>query len=123
MQIGATIYLNRSRFQLLSADEFTTNYMKNRPNVFKSCDPNFVFSQIRDIALKYPSMNEFAKVFVNKLDPNREQHIGFDVLYNRLCAEGIKMSYSEAFTLLREYDDLGNLTCSIPLLFNAFKRF
>lgn len=108
MQIGATIYLNRSRFQLLSADEFTTNYMKARPNVFKSCDINFVFNQIRDIALKYPSMNDFAREFVTKLDPKKEQHISFDVLYNRLIAEGIKMTYSEAFTLLREYDELGN---------------
>jgi len=123
MQMGKTLYLNQSRFQLLSADEFTTNYMKTRPNVFKSCDVNYVFSQIRDIAMKYPSMNEFAKVFVNKLDPRKEQHISFDVLYNRLIQEGIKMSYSEAFTLLREYDEQGNLTCSIPLLFNAFKKF
>jgi len=123
MQIGATISLNGSRFQLLSSDEFTTNYMKCRPNVFNSCDVNYVFSQIRNIAMTYPSMNAFAQDFVTKLDPGKEQHIDFEVLYNRLLAQGLKLTYSEAFTLLREYDETGTLKCSIPALFTAFKKF
>jgi len=123
MQIGSTIFLNGSRFQLLSADEFTTNYCQNRPNVFTSCDTNYVFAQIRDIALKYASMNDFAKEFINKLDPNREQDVDFQVLFTRLTEQGIKLSYSEAFTLLRTYDRNGDLRCNIPLLFDAFKKF
>jgi len=123
MLIGASIHLNGSSFQLLSADEFTTNYCKNRPNMYQSCDVNYVFSQIKQYSDKFPDMNEFAKYFIQRLDPHKEQHIDFQVLYNRLVAEGIKMTYNEAFTLLREYDEFGNLKCSVPALFNAFKRF
>ena len=36
--------------------------------------------------MKYPNMNEFAKYFVQKLDPSKEMHIDFQVLYNRLQA-------------------------------------
>ena len=64
MLIGATIHLNGSRYQLLSADEFTTNYCKNRPNVFQSCDVNYVFAQIRDSNIflnNYSSCYEVSK--------------------------------------------------------------
>lgn len=123
MKIGTTCFLNGSRFQLLSADEFTNEYFQKRPNVFKSCDINYVFSKMREMGHQYPNMNEFMKHFVNKLDPARQENIDFDVLYNRLREQGLNLSYSEAFSVLRQFDSQGNLKCNIKELFNSFKKF
>lgn len=123
MQIGSTIYLNGSRFQLLSADEFTDNYCHDRPNKFPTCDVNYIFAQLREFASKYESMNLFVTDLVQKLDPKKEIDLDFQVLYNRMMSYGIKMNYNEAFTLLRQFDETGTLKCNIPALFNAFKKF
>ena len=45
--IPKVINLNGLRLQILKADEFTMNYMNERPNVFPQCDPTYVFDRIR----------------------------------------------------------------------------
>jgi len=107
----------------LSADEFTTNYMKERPNVFRQCDPNFVFNKLREYSGNYSSMDLFVKDLITKLDAGRKGFIDFEEMVAGLEALKISLSYSEAFTLLRQYDTNGDLKLNVKEFFESLKRF
>jgi EF-hand domain-containing protein 1 len=47
------------RFQLMKADEFTINYMKGKPEVFKEADVSQVLVRLRKFADKYSSFDAF----------------------------------------------------------------
>ena len=47
LQIGEVLMLNKQRFQLIRADEFTNKYMEERPNLFPHCDVTYVLERIR----------------------------------------------------------------------------
>lgn len=50
---------NVYRFQLMKADEFTINYMKSKPEVFKEADVSHVLVRLRKFADNYPSFDAF----------------------------------------------------------------
>ena len=58
-QIGAIVSLSVYNFQLLKADDFTVNYMRERPDKFPEVSIENALNEIKSLARNYKSYDDF----------------------------------------------------------------
>lgn len=58
-QIGSIVSLSVYNFQLLKADDFTINYMRERPDKFPEVSIESALSEIKSLAKNYKSYDDF----------------------------------------------------------------
>ena len=63
-QIGSIVNLGAYNFQLLKADEFTLNYMKERPQKFPEVSIEAALNEVKALARNHKSFNDFLIWFV-----------------------------------------------------------
>ena len=66
--IGKTIYLNKFRFQIQACDEYTEKYMEDNPENFPQSSTQYVINKIKEGAVGFPSVNDFAVNLVRTID-------------------------------------------------------
>ena len=63
-QIGSVVQLSVYNFQLLKADDFTLQYMKERPNKFPEVNVESPLSKIKALASSHASYDDFLIWFI-----------------------------------------------------------
>lgn len=58
-QLGSIVQFNVYKFQLMRGDEFTVNYMKQKPESFKEADIAQIIAKLRLFADGYPNFDTF----------------------------------------------------------------
>lgn len=58
-QIGGLIKLGAFTFQLLKADDFTLNYMRERPEKFPETNLNGVLNKIKSLSSQHKNYDSF----------------------------------------------------------------
>lgn len=58
-QIGSIVQLGAYHFQLLKADDFTLNYMRERPEKFPEVSIEQALSELKALSRNHPSYNDF----------------------------------------------------------------
>lgn len=67
-QLGSIVQFNVYKFQLMRGDEFTVNYMKQKPESFKEADIAQIIAKLRLFADGYPNFDTFLLDTMKKLD-------------------------------------------------------
>jgi len=47
LYLGIVFNINKQKFQIVSADQFTLNFMFQKPDLFPQCDPNLHLKTLR----------------------------------------------------------------------------
>lgn len=118
MQLGASIILEKWRFQLLKADDFTQKYMNDRSDTFPQNNMDYVLNKIRGFAKNYSSTEEFLVNFVKLLDKNQNAYVEFEELVQGMKELGIHLTHHELATIMKTFDTNGDGRLSIEELYN-----
>eukprot|EP01015_Nassula_variabilis_P010660 TRINITY_DN1860_c0_g1_i4.p1 TRINITY_DN1860_c0_g1~~TRINITY_DN1860_c0_g1_i4.p1 ORF type:complete len:571 (+),score=145.12 TRINITY_DN1860_c0_g1_i4:66-1778(+) len=119
MKIGSTIIIGPYRFQLLRADDFTLNYMDQRPEIFPESQVEYVLDKVRSHAKNWSSVEQFVIDFVKHVDRNNNGFIEFDELCEGLKALKIHLTYHESYTLMKKFDLNGDFKLSMEEFYNS----
>ena len=94
--MGQILNINKNQYQIISSDEYTFNFMFQRPDLFPLCDPEAIFHVLRERFNDFGSFEEIR----NRLNENiSKKNIGFDQLQILFEEIGINNTLQETFTL------------------------
>ncbi|CAD8082150.1 unnamed protein product [Paramecium primaurelia] len=118
-QLGAIVQFNVYKFQLMRADEFTINYMKQKPDVFKEADIKQIIAKLRMFADNYPNFDSFLLDIMKKLDKQLKGQIEFEELAAGLQELGFNLTLQEQYYLMREFDISGEWKLNMQALWEG----
>ena len=79
-QLGEVIRLNVFNFQLLRADEFTWNYMSERPAVFPSSHCGYALEKLKRESQSHKSYDDFLVALMKAINPKNEASVDYNTL-------------------------------------------
>ncbi len=100
-QIGAVVRLGAYDFQLVRADEFTSNYMSENPAKFPESNLAEIKARIQKAAAG-KGVQAFLPELVQRLDPKKTGYTSFDSLKQGLGDMGVPLTWQECHRLARE---------------------
>jgi len=68
-QIGGLVKINVYTFQLLKADDFTIQYMRERPQKFPEVDLQQTVNKLKELSKSHSSYDEFLISILKNVDP------------------------------------------------------
>jgi hypothetical protein len=104
MLLGELLLLGGHKFRLMKCDEYTEKYYEANPEVFKEASIDYVLQKIRTLGKGFPSIEEYSKDLMGKMDKNKDNYLSFDEFCAGLKALGIILTYQEQHTLMRRFD-------------------
>jgi hypothetical protein len=103
--MGQILNINNYKFQIISSDEYTFNFMFQRPDLFPLCDPEAIFDVLRERFHSWGSFEDFVNAFKQNYE---EDYIHFDTLHKILEDLGIYNTLQETFTIFYLCDSKEN---------------
>jgi len=104
MLLGELLLLGGHKFRLMKCDEYTEKYFEANPEVFKEASIYYVLNKIRTLGKGFPSIAEYSKDLMEKMDKNKDGYLCFDEFCTGLKNLGILLTYQEQHTLMRRFD-------------------
>lgn len=99
-QIGGLIKLGAFTFQLLKADDFTLNYMRERPEKFPETNLNGVLNKIKSLSSQHKNYDSFLIWILKSLDPVNSGYLSYDDFYKN-ASKIVKLSHPEAYVVYK----------------------
>ncbi len=104
MLIGQLLILSGYKFRLAKCDEYTEKYFEANPEVFKEASCEHIIAKIRALGGSFPSVEEYAKDILTKMDKNHDGYLSFVEFCDGLKARGLILTSQEEHTLMRSFD-------------------
>ena len=102
--LGQLLILGGYKFRLMKCDEYTEKYFESNPEIFKEASIDHVLAKIKIVGKSYPSVEEYAKALVTKMDKNGDGYLSFEEFTVGLKGLGLILTYQEEHTLMRRFD-------------------
>lgn len=99
-QIGSIVSLAVYNFQLLKADDFTINYMKERPDKFPEVSIDSALHDIKCLAQNYKSYDDFLVWLVKNIDPCNKGCLDFDE-FSKNVNRHVKLSNPKLYVIFK----------------------
>lgn len=99
-QIGSVVQLSVYNFQLLKADDFTLQYMKERPNKFPEVNVESPLGKIKALASSHASYDDFLIWFIKNVDPAGKQSLSYDD-FSKNLSKIVKLTSPELYALYK----------------------
>lgn len=93
LYIGMTMNINKQKFQIISADQFTLNFLFQKPDLFPLCSPQTHLKSLKDKLGKSLSIEKIKSM----LDLILGDRVCYSELYELLQNIGINISYMELY--------------------------
>ncbi len=104
MLLGQLLILKGYKFRLMKCDEYTEKYFESNPEVFKEASVDHVLAKIKALGKGFPSVEDYAKTLMAKMDKNKDGFLSFEEFCVGLKALGIILTFQEEHTLMRRFD-------------------
>ena len=79
-QLGEVIRLNVFNFQLLRADEFTWNYMSERPALFPASHCGYALEKLKKESAAFGNYDDFLVALMKAVNPKNEASVDYTTL-------------------------------------------
>lgn len=99
-QIGSIVNLGAYNFQLLKADDFTLNYMRERPDKYPEVGIESALNEIKALAKNHKSYNDFLIWFVKNIDPQNRGSLSYDD-FSRNLSRHVKISNQKMYVIFK----------------------
>ena len=75
LYMGAVLNINKQQFQIVSADEYSLNFMFQKPELFPECDQQKLFNSLKEkITTRFDGFHDFVDQFAKH---NQEEMLDF----------------------------------------------
>ncbi|CAG9315274.1 unnamed protein product [Blepharisma stoltei] len=117
--IGNTLILQSYRFFLTKCDEYTHNYMEERPNDFPQASYPQILKKIMRYSKSYGSAQTFLIEMLKNIDPKLGKEIEYKHFLDAIEGLGVKLTFQEEASLLRKWQKKDNFIINIEEAYNA----
>mmetsp|Transcript_779 Transcript_779/g.1161 ORF Transcript_779/g.1161 Transcript_779/m.1161 type:complete len:613 (-) Transcript_779:318-2156(-) len=105
LHLGAEVEINKYKFKLVKADEFTLKFMEGDAGQFPCADINRIMKQLQQM---FSSKSGNIRDVFRQLDFDKNGTLSYDEFKKFLFEAGFKLNEHEILTVCRAYDADGN---------------
>jgi len=103
--LGASLVINRFKFKLIQADEFTLRFMEGDSGLFPCADIDRI---CKDLAKMFENQSAHIRKIFRRLDKNKDGRLCYGEFRDFLIGNGFQLNEHEVVTLCRKFDSDGN---------------
>ncbi len=121
LYMGQVLNLNKMKFQIISADDYTLNFMFQKPDLFPECNISKILDKIKPKFAAVGDFTSFSEKFIQNVTENQNR-LTFEETHLSLNASGIDNQFHENFVLFYLCNSDVNNTVSLKELLGIVKE-